>query len=800
MTKRTSNEQCLKDDQKLIVLLDVHAIIHRAYHALPDFTSSRGESTGALYGLCTMLLKTLNDLQPDHMAACFDLPEPTYRHHAYEDYKAGRAEADQALVEQLKRADDIFEAFGIPIYKASGFEADDLLGTVVEQKKNNPSISFIIASGDMDTLQLADDKRVQIYTLKKGIKETVLYDEEAVKERFGFGPQLLPDFKGLSGDPSDNIIGIKGIGEKTATQLIQAAGSLENILKQAEKEPEKLQQAGIKERVIGLLNDGKEDAMFSKMLATIRRDAPIEFKVPPESWQPDTEKMERVFSELEFRSLIPRLQEFKELKQPETGNIFENEAVEEPDPEEFAETAVAAWLLDSTRTDPGRDDILAVAGESSFSSARDNIMERLKKEGMSDLFNGIEKPLITVVRQMNERGVVIDQNKLEQLKKEYSKQLADIETLIHQEAGREFNINSPQQLNLILFEELGLSAAGIKKTPTGARSTQESELEKLRGKHSIIEHILTHREFSKLLHTYLEPIARMIDDDGRLRARFIQTGTTTGRMSSVDPNLQNIPTKTEEGREIRTVFRATDGCELVAFDYSQIELRVAALLSGDERLLEIFRSQGDIHTGVASYVFDVSPEEVDKEMRRQAKVINFGILYGMGVNSLKKNLQTSTEEAQKFLHTYFHRFSGLAEYLERVKGQAAREGYTVTLFGRRRYFSGFNSSRSYIRASAERMAINAPIQGTAADIIKKAMVETEKELIGQVSNDEARLLLQVHDELIYEIKQDRVSELVPLIKDKMENILPAEVAGVVDLPVEAEKGINWKDLEPISNK
>jgi len=779
-------------EKKTLVLLDAHAIIHRAYHALPEFSSSKGEPTGGLYGISTMLIKIIKDLKPDYIAACYDLPEPTFRKEIYDDYKAGRPKADDALVSQIIRSRDIFEAFHIPVYEKSGFEADDLLGTIVEKLKSEDGINIIIASGDMDTLQLVSDNDVVVYTLKKGISDTVIYNEKAVLERFGFKPELLPDFKGLRGDPSDNIIGITGIGEKTASILIQKFGSIENIYEQLKKDKSQFEKVGIKPRIINLLLDGEEEALFSKTLASIRRDVPVEFSLPEQTWSEtfNTEKAEKLFKELEFRSLIERLKSVSGSGGLD-GSKSGDEDLSKESSEELQRTALALWLVDSNITNPGRDDILEFADTNSFSRARDLIFKELKSKGLEKIYEEIEIPLVPILAKMKERGILVDLEYIKRLSGDYHKKLDAIEARIWRHAGGEFNMNSPKQLGEILFDKMGLSVKGLKKTGGGARSTRVSELEKLKGVHPIINEIMEYREYQKLLSTYIDNIPGMVNSNGRLHADFIQSGTTTGRMSSANPNLQNIPIRSEAGRAIRTAFVAEKGFKLVAFDYSQIELRIGAFLSKDKKLIEIFKKGEDVHTGVASVMFDIEPDKVNKEMRRQAKIINFGILYGMGVNALKDNLGSSREEAQSFLNNYFEKFSGLYDYLEKVKKETRQRGYTETYFGRRRYFPGIKSSIPYIKAMAERMATNAPIQGTQSDIIKIAMPKIDKWLIKEGYEKDAYLLLQIHDELIYEIKESLVEKISPKVKEIMELVLVTEVPFVVNTSV----GGNWGDME-----
>ncbi len=788
-------KQQVNSETKRLVLLDAHAILHRAYHALPDFMSAKGEPTGALFGLTTMLIKIIDELKPDYLVACYDLPQPTYRHEAYKDYKAGRAKADDELVSQMKRSRDIFKAFNIPIYDKPGFEADDMLGTIVEKLKDDADIDIVVASGDMDTLQLVTGKRVQVYTLKKGIKDTIIYDEKAVNERYGFGPLQLPDYKGLRGDPSDNIIGIAGIGEKTATILISTFGSIENIYKEIEAgNDSKFKKAGITDRILGLLKEGKEDAEFSKMLGTIRRDAPIDFVLPKNFKEDiDFDKISTLFNDLDFRTLLNRLKTVLGEKVEEK----KEEILQDISKEELLETGIALWLVNSNLSNPTVDDITEFAKTNDFKEAKKIIFTELEKRGLKKVYEDIEFPIIPIIEKMDEKGVKIDKAFLNDLSKTYHVELSKLEKKIWEYAGVEFNINSPKQLGEILFDKMALTAKGLKKTSGGARSTRESELEKLRDVHPIVPLLFEYRELQKLLSTYIDTIPTLLDDNNRLHAHFLQTGTTTGRMSSQGPNLQNIPVKTELGRAIRKAFIAEKGFVLVSLDYSQIELRVAAFLSGDEKLIEIFKKGEDVHNAVASEVFEVPLDKVDKEMRRKAKVINFGILYGMGVNALRQNLGEGTDraEAQKFYNDYFLKFSGLASYLDKVKADAQRKGYTETFFGRRRYFEGINSKLPFIKAMAERMAINAPIQGTNADVVKIAMKRIDDYLIKENLQKDAQLILQVHDELVYEIKKEKAEKIAEEIKKIMETVIdPKDIRGV-KLMANSAIGNNWGELK-----
>ncbi len=806
-------------ENKTLVLLDAHAIIHRAYHALPEFSNSKGEPIGALYGIVAMLVNILNDIKPDYIAACFDLPKPTFRHEIFKDYKGGRKKSDDALIAQIVRSNEIFEAFNIPIYKLEGYEADDLLGTIVEQitgndtKKATPdfnNLDIVIASGDMDTMQLVKGKRVQVYTLKKGVKETVMYNEGSVIERFKFVPKLLPDYKGLRGDPSDNIPGIKGIGEKTATELISKLGNLDEIYSYLEKvkDPkDKNNKIILTPRVLGLLIDGKDEAYFSKMLATIREDVPIEYVLPSKKWLTDVEvePIINLLSELELRSLMPRVKTLLGINENE---VKEQAIIAERIPKnELQEVGIMLWLIKSDITNPTLDDILQFTNTNNWDEAKEGIEKILEQRGMREVYERVEKPLIPIIDQMNHVGVLIDVEYFHKLSKEYHKELDRIESDIYKLSGVKFNIRSPKQLGEVLFDKLGLKSK--KKTASGNYSTNEKELRKLKDEHPIINKVFEYRELQKLLSTYIDNLPKMViakedGGDGRLHTQFLQSGTTTGRMASQSPNMQNIPAKSEYGRRVRGGFIASGESMLVALDYSQIELRIAAILSKDIKMTEVFNSNGDIHTAVASEVFGVCVEDVTPEMRRRAKVINFGILYGMGVKALRENLQegipedsdevVTQKEAKEYLNKYFESFSGLAKWIDQTKSDAARLGYTETLFGRKRHFDGLQSKLPFIRAAAERMAVNAPIQGSSADIIKMATISANEYIEKNNLKDKVRLILQVHDELIYEMPKSAWQEHALKIKEIMEGVLSAELANSVPIMVDIKYGQSWANL------
>ena len=787
--------------QKRIVLLDAHAIIHRAYHALPDFSSSSGEPTGALYGLCNMLVRIIDELQPDVVIACYDLPHKTHRHDVYEGYKGTRKKGDDALVMQLATSRNVFAAFQIPILDCPGFEADDILGTIVERTKNEKNTQIIIASGDMDTMQLIEGTRVQVFTLRKGIQDTVMYDASAVQARFGFTPEQIPDFKGFAGDTSDNIPGIKGIGEKTATELIKRFGSVDGVYTALKKNPEALKQAGFKPRACELISAGEEDAQFSKMLATIRRDAPVEI----DSNRPFV--FERVLpgvlalcEHYEFRSVVQRLRNRMgtHVATTQTGDQKPDERQHHAHTNPLIKKMqIMVWLLRSEVTEPTIEDIFSITKTQTIESAYPILVGLLESRGLSKVFHEIEEPLTPIVERMNAVGVQLDTTYLAALSQEYHEELDKISTKIFETAGVTFNINSPKQLGDVLYDTLSIKPVGRAKTPTGARSTKEGDLQKIIDAHPIIRLILEYRELQKLLSTYIDTLPSQVDSGGRLHTTFQQTGTTTGRLSSINPNLQNIPIKTDLGKRIRNAFIAPKGRVLVALDYAQVELRIAAVLSKDPLLTKAFVDGVDVHTAVAADVFKVERAAVTADMRRKAKVINFGILYGMGVNALRQTLgeNVTQKEARSYLDAYFETYSTLAAWIDTTKADAKRLGYTTTLFGRRRYFEGFASPLPFIRAAAERMAVNAPIQGTQADLIKRAMVEADIYIETEMLRPYVDLVLQVHDELVYEVDAKHAEVFAKRIQEIMEGVLPLSKTAGIPLIAAYAIGPHWGALK-----
>jgi len=647
---------------------------------------------------------------------------------------------------------EILQAFKIPIFEKEGFEADDILGTIVRQLKTiNYKLKTIIVTGDLDTLQLVN-KKTSVFTLKKGVKDTIIYDEKAVQERFGLEPKQMNDFKGLKGDPSDNIPGVPGVGEKTAIELLKKYGNLENLYKQLAINNKQLTIKN--KKLFEKLLEFKEQAFFSKYLATIKTDVPIKFNLP-DAVARDFEKeaVIRIFKELGFYSLINRL------------------------PEDLGRDSKKEKIIENE--DAPQNKIL------------EKITEAFKAGVLSGQLFELEKKLTPVILRMQENGVKINAGHLEKLNEKITQKIGGLEEKICDLAGGQFNIASPQQLSDVLFKKLNISTKGLKKTPGKVISTAAPELAKLKGEHPIIDLIMEHRELAKLKNTYIDTLPELLGSDGRLHTTFDQLGAVTGRLSSKNPNLQNIPVKSEWGNEIRKAFVAEKGHKLLAGDYSQIELRIVACLAHDRKMMEVLKSGQDIHLITAAEVFGTRPEEVSAQMRNSAKVLNFGVIYGMSVRGFAQAAGVKNEQAKDFIEKYFKEFSGVAEYVERTKREAAKNGFVQTLFGRKRFIPEINSSVWGLRAAAERMAINMPVQGTAADLIKMAMVEIAN---SQWLMANSKMLLQVHDELVFEIAEEKVSEAAKEIKNIMENIYQL----AVPLKVEIETGDNWGELKQLT--
>ena len=744
----------MPEQKKRLLLIDANSLIHRAFHALPELSNSKGEQINAVYGFLLVLFKALKELQPDFVAACFDAPGKTLREKKYEQYKAKRVKAAQELYDQIPKIHEFLNAFHIPSFEKEGFEADDLLGTMAEKvakKQVHPPLETIILTGDMDMLQLVSEN-TRVYSLRKGLQDTVLYDEARVKERFsGILPSQVIDYKALRGDPSDNIPGVDGVGEKTASTLVNTFGSLENLYQELEENSENVQK--LKPRLKELLVKSKEQAFLSKELVTIDRNAPATFKLEDLAWQSfDKEEVLKLLLSYDFRSLVSRIEDL--------------------------------GAKESAPALPVRQ-----AGLPEAESRISRIERFYKEELFSKEVYELEKRLVPVLERMEKLGIQIDKLYFAKLSNEVGKVLEELAKRIVKTAGKEFNVNSPRQLASVLFETLEIYPKGIRKTPGGTLSTASPELEKLQDSHPIVQDILRHRELAKLQNTYLEPLPLLANKNSRIHAHFDQFGAATGRISSLNPNLQNIPVLGDWGKKVRKGFVAARGFELYSFDYSQIELRVASHVAKEEKMQEYFREGKDIHKMTAAEVFGVPFAKVTDDMRYKAKALNFGVLYGMGARGFARSAKIPYEEAETFIENYFLRFPKIADYVEETIEFAQEKGYTQTILGRRRYIPDITSETPQLKAAAERAAINHPIQGSAADIMKLAMVKVHE----MIPEAKARMILQIHDELLFEIPSGTMPQLARTIETVMEGALPL----AVPLEVDVKKGPNWGELKTL---
>ncbi|MBI2064855.1 MAG: DNA polymerase I [Candidatus Yanofskybacteria bacterium] len=890
-----------------LVLIDSNALVHRAFHALPPtLTSPKGVLTNAVYGFTSVLLKMIKDLKPDYIAATYDLAGPTFRHEEFAEYKAHREKAPDELYAQIPLTKEVLKAFGIPIYEKQGFEADDVIGALAELGKKEKNIQVVIVTGDLDTLQLVDGEKVVVFTLRKGLTDTMIYNEEEVRKRYGLNPDQVVDYKGLKGDPSDNIPGVPGIGDKTASMLVQKYGSIEGLYKKLEKTGNKEK---LSPKLIEKLIENKDLAIFSKKLSTIIRDVPIGFSLEKSDWRKNLSRQdfEKTLKELGFYSLVKRFDEMErgtnlagqdkpltldlgiekakeeiaspamttqadiegaldvmaksrelafdiregifgftndgknfisfdlqDLKKSKKGlpaqagsdrfwktfaTIFENEKILKygHDLKNLSkvliekgvhiqgvnfDTKIAAYLIKADRKDYELRDLyfneineeLGLDMESRLQAVwrlKGHLWERLKGDNLVKVFEEIEMPLVQILAEMELVGIKIDLNSLKILSKLVNKEAAKLEKEIYKLAGIEFNINSPAQMKDVLFEKLQLKGK-VRKTGKGALSTAAPELEKLSAEHPIIDLILKYRELQKLRTTYIEPFPRLVDPKTeRLHTTLNQTGTVTGRLSSQDPNLQNIPVKTELGQEFRKAFIASSGYKLISFDYSQLELRIAAHISGDKKMTAAFKRGEDIHTRTAAEIFEVAPENVTPSMRREAKTLNFGLLYGMGLLGFQRASGVSRDRAREFIDRYMNEFSGIAKYMEEMRLKARKEGFVETIFGRRRYLPEINSGMPQLVAQAERMAINMPVQGTEADLLKISMIRINDLIHKEYGEGDINMLLQIHDEILFEAKNSLIEKVSPQIKNIMENVHQLDVPLIVDV----KSGNNWSDME-----
>ncbi|MDU2122469.1 MAG: DNA polymerase I [Clostridium celatum] len=867
-----------------LLILDSNSLLNRAFYAIPPLTNSEGIHTNAVYGFTNMLFKMREEIKPDYIVAAFDRKAPTFRHKEYEDYKAGRKKMPPELAEQFPIIKEVLNLLAINIYEIDGFEADDIIGTLAKFAESN-GIEVFIVTGDRDALQLATDN-IKVVITKKGVTETAVYNREAFEVEFGVTPTQYIDVKGLMGDKSDNIPGVPGVGEKTAFKLISTYGSMEGVLSHIDE----ISGKKLKEN----LETYSEQAIFSKKLATIMTEVPIDFDLEDIKSQDNynREELKKLFFKLQMKSLLAKLpgedgeeeeevskvdinevntlEGLKEaLKEKENiafisystsnanlyskieldklylnygekvsvidfkiitmenateaintlKNFMENDKIAKVihdgknlvtiltkmniEIKEFIfDTVVAAYLIDSAKSNypletlineylmkevKGENEELICNAISNMNELYEYLKERINKEGMDELYYEVEHPLISILSSMEVIGFNVNREKLDELAVKFKEEISTTEKEIYELCEEEFNISSPKQLGKILFEKLDLPV--VKKTKTGY-STNAEVLEKLMDKHPVIEKIIYYRQITKLNSTYVEGLKNVIDEDGAIHSSFNQTVTTTGRLSSTEPNLQNIPVKYEMGREIRKVFIPRESTDvLLSCDYSQIELRVLAHMSDDKNMIDAFNHHSDIHTKTASEVFKVPVEEVTSLMRSRAKAVNFGIVYGISDFSLSQDLKITKKEASEYMEIYFDRYPKIKEYLESVKEEAKDKGYVLTVLNRRRFIPEIKSSNKIVKALGERLAMNAPIQGSAADIIKLAMVKVYNRLKKEKLNSE--MILQVHDELILNVKENELEIVKSLVKEEMENVLKMSVT----LEVDTNIGNTWYDAK-----
>jgi len=869
--------------QKFVVI-DGNSLLHRAFHALPLLTNSKGQFTNAVYGFTTMLMRLISDESPDYLLVAFDKGKKTFRHEFFGEYKGTRKETPAELGEQFQRVRDLLEGVGIPFVEMENYEADDLIGTLA-RKAEQEGLEVLIVSGDRDTLQLITEN-TRVLMTRKGISQTERLDLAWLQKEYGFTPEQMIDLKALMGDSSDNIPGVPGVGEKTAKKLLEKYKTLDGVYEHLEEISGKKLNENLREN--------REKAYLSRRLGTICLEVPLEGSPRDYPFRGlDPVKGSRIFRDLEFYSLLKQLPETETPVPEETaggenvaGPAFQLEETQEDgrllefirehkeealavaflaggEPEtpllgemalaagdavllwqtalgshggteeicrtlleersrpvychtgkELAglavrhgvsagrvrDTRIMAYLLESeqkeypveglmTRYGLGPSGLTGSAGLAADTLAVAGPLEdELRREDLYALYNDLEQPLLELLCRMEAHGIRVDSRYLEEVSRELNLRIEGIQAEIYSLAGREFNINSTRQLADVLFGDLGLT--GMKKTKTGY-STDAEVLEKLRFHHPIVEKILDYRQLVKLVSTYVDGlIALSRQGNGLVHTTYHQTVAATGRLSSTDPNLQNIPIRTEEGKRLRRAFKPRDpGNLLLAADYSQIELRVLAHLSGDEKMLESFRRQEDIHTRTAAEVFGVDPEEVDSEMRRRAKAVNFGIVYGISDFGLSRDLGIPVKEAGDYISLYFARYPGVKEFIDRTVEETRRTGMVTTLLGRRRRVPNIVSKNYNLRGAAERIAMNTPIQGTAADIIKLAMLKTADAL--ETAGLQACMVLQVHDEIILEVPPEEMKQAAGILKKSMEGAVSLKIPVSVDL----KAGPTWFDME-----
>ncbi|WP_237037491.1 DNA polymerase I [Mediannikoviicoccus vaginalis] len=877
--------------KKKFMIIDGSSLIFRAFYAIRHLTTKDGIFTNGVYGFLSMYYKAIDMYKPDHIAVVLDKSGPTFRVEEYKDYKANRDKAPSELSSQFGILKDILQAMNVCYEEESGYEADDIAGTL-SKKASKEGYEVLLVTGDRDYLQLIDEN-VNVILTVKGITQTKRFGIEEVKEKYGVTPIELIDVKGLMGDSSDNIPGVPGVGEKTALKLIKEYKSIEEVYENIEN----ISGKALKKN----LTENKDMAFLSKKLGTIFTEVPVERELDDYVVQePNVEKTREIFERLEFNSFLKELPgtekevkfekaflskrvsstseivkelsdeknitfhmfyngdnyihsnpEYIALKGEDKDEVLIYELKDEKELSEFKELfsskdkkflsyhiksdlyyllrngieidfeyediSIMEYLIDPSNTNyeinktcdqylnrniKSEEEVFGKGAKkkalnevedkeldeyiSSFISVcedlRKPLLDIIKERDMDKLFYDIENPLVKVLADMENVGFKVDREYLDELGEKFNSEIEELEKSIHDDAGEEFNVNSPKQLGEILFEKMGLPV--IKKTKTGY-STNVEVLEKLKGEHEIIEKVLRFRSIKKLQSTYVEGLSKLISEDGRIHSTFTQTIAVTGRISSIDPNLQNIPIRTEEGRLIRKAFISGDENTLVDADYSQIELRVLAHLAQDEVMLESFKEGVDIHAKTASEVFHVDLDKVTALDRSNAKAVNFGIVYGIGDFSLSQDLNITRKEARKYIDNYLNTYEGIKKYMEDIVEQGKDMGYVHTIMNRRRYIPELKSKNFNIRAFGERIALNTPIQGSAADIIKLAMISVHNEL--KKRNLKSKLVLQVHDELIIDAYNDELDEVKELLRDLMENAVNLDV----DLKVDISTGNSW---------
>lgn len=870
--------------QKRFLVLDGSSLIFRAFYALPGLSDSHGQPTGAIFGFSNMLTKLMAEQQPDLMVLAFDKSRHTFRTERYADYKGTRDKTPEELLSQFPLLREFAANMGIPFLEKDNYEADDIIGTLATQAAAK-GYDVRVITGDRDALQLVRPN-LRVLLTKKGISEIKDYDTAAFEEEYGFEPLKLIDLKGLMGDTSDNIPGVPGVGPKTASKLLLAYGSVENVLAHVgEVSGKKLKEN---------LQTYADQARLSKELATIELHVPdLAFAEEDYRIQPDMEKMQAFCDDHELRAVWRNFERLYgpaelalDLDEGENGaaaqdlsyDLWDEAAVKTaskapylavsgifsglapfasleglavvagPDAEKagfvardsaafpallqllesdqqavvfglkrydqaglrgqkaFFDVELAAYLLEPERSKYALSELsqkyLQEAAPESFDDEKAQAVweakaisrlypllgAKLEEEKLTHLMDTIELPLVEVLAAMEQNGVYVNRKHLAEKTEEVAGRLQTIEAAIYEMAGHDFNLNSPKQLGVVLFEELGLPVR--KKTKTGY-STNAEVLESLRLEHPIIEQILAYRLWSKLKSTYLDGIAGLIrTDTGRVHTNFNQTVTATGRLSSSDPNLQNIPVRTEEGRMIRALFEPGEGYDcLLSADYSQIELRLLAHMSGDENFIDAFKRGQDIHARTAAEVFGIPLDEVTPELRRHAKAVNFGIVYGISDFGLARNLHISRKEAGDYISRYFERYPGVRAFMDKVVAEAHETGYVTTMFGRRRELPAIKSRNFNQRMLAERMAMNTPIQGTAADVIKLAMIAAYRKL--REAGLKSRILLQVHDELVLEVKESELETVQAILHEAMEHVVSLSVP----LSIDVHWGRNWAEAK-----